>query len=96
MIELIDVTKRFGGITAIDRVNLTIPETGIYCLLGRNGAGKTTFMKLLAGHIAATDGEIKMEDKRVSPGHMPDSISFIESGSVQFNFRVSQLIEAAA
>ena len=96
MIEFSGVTKKYGGTTAIDRFSLTIPESGIYCLLGRNGAGKTTLMKLLAGHIAATDGNITVDGKRVSPVKMPDSVNYIESGSVQFNMRVSELIDTAA
>ena len=49
MIEFANVTKHYGKTIAIDGISLEIPDTGIYCLLGRNGAGKTTFMKLLAG-----------------------------------------------
>ena len=96
MIELSNVTKRFGSITAIDRISMNIPEQGIYCLLGRNGAGKTTFLKLLAGHIAATKGKISVGGKRVSTSRMPESVNFIESGAMQFNMRVSELINAAA
>ena len=96
MIEFSNVTKKYGGTTAIDRFSLTIPEKGIYCLLGRNGAGKTTLMKLLAGHIAATDGTITVESKRVSPIKMPESVNYIESGSVQFNMPISALIDTAA
>lgn len=96
MIEFKNVTKKYGGITAIDRISLGIPESGIYCLLGRNGAGKTTLMKLIAGHIAATDGTIAVDGQHVSPNKMPENVNFIESGSVQFNMRVSELIDAAA
>lgn len=96
MIEFKNVTKKYGATTAIDRVLLNIPESGIYCLLGRNGAGKTTLMKLIAGHIAATDGTITVDGRRVSPDKMPDNVNFIESGSVQFNMRASELIDAAA
>jgi ABC-2 type transport system ATP-binding protein len=96
MIEFADVTKNYGGAAALDRINLNIPDSGIYCLLGRNGAGKTTFIKLLAGHIAATDGRITVDGKRVSPGNMPDCVNYIESGSAQFNMKVSWLIDTAA
>ena len=96
MIELINATKTYGQTTALDRMSLKIPGSGIYCLLGRNGAGKTTLMKLAAGHIAATDGVVKVDGRAVSPSHMPNSVNFIESGAVQFNMRVSALIEAAA
>jgi ABC-2 type transport system ATP-binding protein len=96
MIEFSNVTKNYGDTVAIDGVSLRISESGIYCLLGRNGAGKTTFMKLLAGHIAATGGEISVDGTRVSPSLMPENINFIESGSVQFNLKVSELIDAAS
>lgn len=96
MIELSGVTKKYRGVTAIDHSSLQIDDNGIYCLLGRNGAGKTTLMKLLAGHIAATAGKITVDGKDVSPGHMPECVNYIESGSAQFNMRVSQLIDTAA
>ena len=96
MIEFTNVTKQYGSTTAIGRISLNIPEQGIYCLLGRNGAGKTTLMKLLAGHIAATEGKIIVDGRTVSTSNMPESVNFIESGSVQFNMRVSELINIAA
>ncbi|HCC35440.1 MAG TPA: ABC transporter ATP-binding protein [Ruminococcaceae bacterium] len=96
MIEFSNVTKKYGGLTAVDDISLKIPGSGIYCLLGRNGAGKTTIMKLLAGHIPASGGKISVAGKPVSPGRMPESVSFIESGSTQFNMRVGALIDAAS
>ena len=96
MIEFTNVTKRYGSTTAIDRISFSIPEQGIYCLLGRNGAGKTTLMKLLAGHIPTTEGEITVDGKIVSTSCMPENVNFIESGSVQFNMRISELIDIAA
>ena len=96
MIEFANVTKHFGKTVAIDGISLNIQDSGIYCLLGRNGAGKTTLMKLLAGHIAATKGTISVGGINVSPGRMPENVNFIESGSVQFNLRVSGLIDAAS
>jgi ABC-2 type transport system ATP-binding protein len=96
MIEFTSVTKEYGALAAIDCISLKIPDRGIYGLLGRNGAGKTTFMKLLSGHIAATEGRITVDDKSVSVSRMPESVTFIESGSVQFNMKVSALIDTAA
>jgi ABC-2 type transport system ATP-binding protein len=75
---------------------MKIPEEGIYCLLGTNGAGKTTFMKLLAGHIPVSGGVIAVDGKSVSAGSMPECVSFIESGASQFNIKVSSLISYAA
>lgn len=96
MIEFKNVTKKYGGTTAIDNISMNIPEHGIYCLLGRNGAGKTTLMKLIAGHIPVTEGMIKVNGKAVSTSRMPESVNFIESGAAQFNMRVSELIDSAA
>jgi len=96
MIEFVNVTKKYGKTTAIDDISIAIPESGIYCLLGRNGAGKTTFMKMLAGHIGATEGKITVDGKRVTTSSMPENVNFIESGSVQFNMKISELIDSAA
>ncbi len=96
MIKFSNVSKVYGKVTAVNHMNLSIPKDGLYCLLGRNGAGKTTFMKLLAGHIAATDGEIIVNGNHISPGHMPEGVNFIEGNSVQFNMKVSSLIDTAA
>jgi len=96
MIKFKNVTKKYGRAIAINRLSLNIQESGIYCLLGRNGAGKTSFMKTLAGHIPYTDGEIIVSGKTVSPGKMPNCVNYIESGSVQFNTRVSTLIDTAS
>ena len=96
MIEIENLSKRFGKLTAIDNVSLNLNENGIYCLLGRNGAGKTTLMKLIAGHIAASEGSITADGKKVTTGKMPENITLIESGCTQFNRKVSELIDYAA
>jgi ABC-2 type transport system ATP-binding protein len=96
MIELVNVVKKYGGTAAIDSISLKIPDNGIYCLIGRNGAGKTTLMKMIAGHISATEGQIFVGGEKISRGKMPDCVNYIESGSVQFNMRVSELLNAAA
>ena len=96
MINFVDVTKKYGDTLALDRISLDLPENGIYCLLGRNGAGKTTFLKLLAGHIPATSGKIEVDGTYVTPGHMSESVSFVENGGVQFNMKISALLDIAA
>ena len=96
MIQITNITKRYGNTAAIDGISLGFPDSGIYCLLGRNGAGKTTLMKLLAGHIPTNSGEITVNGKTVSPGKMPEDVVFIENGSAQFNMKVSELIGTAA
>ena len=96
MIELENVTKKYGSTIAIDHLSLSFPDSGIFCLLGRNGAGKTTLMKLIAGRTYTTDGRVVVNGKEISPSKMPDGVNYIDGSSTQFNMKVSALIEAAA
>lgn len=54
------LTRRFGEKTAVDALELTIPEGELFALLGVNGAGKTTTIKLLSGLLAPTAGEAEL------------------------------------
>jgi ABC-2 type transport system ATP-binding protein len=63
-IEMMNVTKSFGSKKAVDNVTLTLEENKIYGLLGRNGAGKTSLMQLLAGHALPATGEILINGKQ--------------------------------
>lgn len=96
MIKFSNVTKEYKNTTAIDHINLELSQNKIYCLLGRNGAGKTTFMKLLAGHINTTNGSVLVDGKRVSTINMPDCVNFIESRASQFNMRINKLLDLAS
>ncbi|MDO5548275.1 MAG: ABC transporter ATP-binding protein [Eubacteriales bacterium] len=60
IIETSGLTKRYGGHTAVDHVDLSMPEGGVYGFIGPNGAGKSTTMKLLLGLIHPTEGEITL------------------------------------
>ncbi|MDR2974332.1 MAG: ABC transporter ATP-binding protein [Propionibacteriaceae bacterium] len=96
MINLVDLRKTYGRSVGLDHITLDLPDTGIYCLLGRNGAGKTTLMKLIAGHIGASGGEVRVNGQVVVPGHMPTTVNYVEANLNQFNMSVSSLIKAAA
>ena len=56
MIELIQLTKKFGDLVAVDHINLTLAKGEFFAMLGPNAAGKTTTIKLLAGLIKPTSG----------------------------------------
>ncbi|MFC3477361.1 ABC transporter ATP-binding protein [Halobacterium litoreum] len=55
-IEAQNLTKRYGSTTAVERLNLAIPEGSVYGFLGPNGAGKTTTMRMLTTLVEPTDG----------------------------------------
>jgi len=61
-----NISKRFGALTALSGVDLDIYRGEVLALLGDNGAGKSTFIKILAGAHPASSGEIRIEDKPVS------------------------------
>ena len=58
LLEAKNITKRFGGLTALSDVSLTIRKGEVYGLIGPNGAGKTTFFNVLTGAYTAEEGEI--------------------------------------
>ncbi|MGI8190736.1 ABC transporter ATP-binding protein [Streptococcus iniae] len=63
VIEMKEITKRFGDFTANDHINLTVKKGEIHALLGENGAGKSTLMNMLAGLLEPTEGEIFINGK---------------------------------
>lgn len=61
MIEIINLTKRYGNITAVSDINLTIPNGQLFGFLGPNGAGKTTTIKTLVGLLKPSSGTVQVE-----------------------------------
>ncbi len=57
-VELIGVTKRYGGTTAVDNISLRIPKASYCCLLGPSGCGKTSTLRMIAGHEGVSDGDV--------------------------------------
>ena len=57
MIKTIGVTKRFGDIVAVDHINAEIKEGSVFGLIGTNGAGKSTFLRLLSGILRPDEGD---------------------------------------
>ena len=64
-IRIVDVTKRFGDLTAVHDLSLTIPDRSYCCLLGPSGCGKTTILRMIAGHETPTTGEIRIGGEAV-------------------------------
>ena len=66
MLESKNVTKKFGSVTAVNEVSLRLEKGHIYGMLGPNGSGKTTWMKMAAGLIKPTSGIVEYEGEAVS------------------------------
>lgn len=66
MISLRNVTKKFGSLTAVDRLSLEIPAGEFFGFLGPNGAGKTTTIKMITGLFAPTKGEIYINGHNIA------------------------------
>jgi ABC-2 type transport system ATP-binding protein len=60
MIELVQLVKKFGDLTAVDHLTLTIPRGEFFAMLGPNAAGKTTTLKILAGLMKPTSGTARV------------------------------------
>jgi multiple sugar transport system ATP-binding protein len=68
-IRLVDVTKRFQSLVAVDKANLQIAAGEVMCLLGPSGCGKTTTLRMIAGLESASEGDIIIAGRRVN--HLP-------------------------
>ena len=81
------LTKTFGGLTAIDSIELTIKKGEIVSLIGPNGAGKTTFFNCITGMYHSSKGEIVFNDKRVN-GMKPHKITAMGMARTFQNIRL--------
>ena len=64
-LECRDLTKRFGDTIAVDNVNFEVPQGSFFSILGPSGCGKTTIMRMIAGFLGPTSGDILIRDRSV-------------------------------
>ena len=62
MIEIREVTKKYGKFTAVDKLSMTVDKGSVYGLVGYNGAGKTTLLKTVAGIYRADGGSVTVDE----------------------------------
>jgi branched-chain amino acid transport system ATP-binding protein len=74
ILETRSVTKRFGGLSAVDDVSIQIPEGSIYSIIGPNGAGKTTLFNCITGFYPPDEGDMLFRDKSLL-GFSPDRVT---------------------
>ena len=75
LIRMVNITKFYGRVKALDGVNLTVNRGEVVGLLGDNGAGKSTLIKVLSGAVPTTSGEIFVRGKRVEMKSTTDAIA---------------------
>lgn len=94
VIEARGLTRRFGSLTAVDRIDVDIRRGEIFGCLGPNGSGKSTLMRMLLGLLAPSDGDVRVlgcrmpqEAERLRPhvGYMTQRFSLYEDLTVQEN-----------
>jgi len=66
LLEVRDVTKRFGGLIAVNNVSFSVEDKEILSVIGPNGAGKSTLFKLIASFLRTTSGEVLFRNERIS------------------------------
>jgi branched-chain amino acid transport system ATP-binding protein len=66
ILKLAGITQRFGGVTAVDNLDVEIPEGRIIGLIGPNGAGKTTVLQLISGLQKPTEGQIQFRGREIT------------------------------
>lgn len=90
MINAVNVTKRFDNFEALKKLNCTIPEGCIYGLVGSNGAGKSTFLRLITGIYRPEEGFITIDEQKVFENppakdkfvFVPDDLYFLPQASM--------------
>lgn len=98
IVEVEQLTKRYGSVAAVDNVSFAVEAERIYGLLGRNGAGKTTIMQLVTAQLFATSGDIHVFGERpYENNRVLSQIAFVkESQRYPSAYRVADVLNMAA
>ncbi len=89
ILKLTDVTKRFGGLLAVDSLNIDVKEHSVHSLIGPNGAGKTTTVNLITGVLPVTSGTVEFDGQNVT-GKKTYEIARLGIGRTFQNIKVFQ------
>lgn len=102
MIEVLGVSKRYGGVEALKGVTLTVPDGSVVGLLGQNGAGKTTLLNIITGYLAPTEGRVLIDgqDPLLSPesarrelGYLPEHPPLYDEMTVEEYLRFAAALK---
>jgi len=94
ILEATDITKQFGGLTAVSDVSFTLPERSIVSIIGPNGAGKTTFFNILTGFYKPTLGRITFAGQTITRSR-PDVVMKAGMARTFQNIRLFATMTAA-
>ena len=75
LLDVQKLTMRFGGLTAVNKVDLQVERGQVSSVIGPNGAGKTTVFNAITGIYPPTAGEIRIRGKTAAPSHSPGRFS---------------------
>ncbi len=96
-IEATDVVKKFGHVTAVNGISLSVPRGQIMALLGKNGAGKTTFIDIVLGLQAATEGRVQVFGMSPRDAIRRSLVGVVhQTGALQEEYTVSQCLRLFA
>ncbi len=87
LLSVSNVTRRFGGLTAVDDVSVSIRQGELVGLIGPNGAGKTTLFNLISGFTPVSEGEVRFKGERIT-GLKPFDIARRGMGRTFQNLRI--------
>jgi branched-chain amino acid transport system ATP-binding protein len=87
LLRAVAVTKQFGGLVAVNKIDFTIPRGSIVSLIGPNGAGKTTFFNTITGLYKPTSGKLYFDGKEIT-GRSPSTITTIGIARTFQNIRL--------
>ncbi|WP_435197535.1 ABC transporter ATP-binding protein [Natronomonas sp. EA1] len=95
MLRTAGLTKRFGGLTAVDDVDFELSDGELCSLIGPNGAGKTTFFNLLTGALEPTEGSIHLQGTEITgtPPHAVAQLGVHRSYQITNVFPTSTVLE---
>jgi branched-chain amino acid transport system ATP-binding protein len=93
ILEATHVTKRFGGLVAVNDFSFNIPANSIVSIIGPNGAGKTTFFNCITGFYQIDEGEIHFTGRSIK-GYSPDQIANIGISRTYQNIRLFNYMSA--
>ena len=99
MIEVKNLTKRYGNHLAVDHLNFTVESGKIYGFLGPNGAGKSTTMNIMTGYLGATEGQVLIDGHDIlkEPEEAKKNIGYLpEIPPLYMEMTVREYLEFAA